>query len=140
MLRATYPRGQEPQPDRQAGQSLVEFALGLLVLVLVVMGIIDFSRMVFARNAVTNAAREAARYVSLHPGATQAEVQNVAKGLIAGLDGNEVHVSVTWPDTKTVQVEVTYTFRATTALIGRFVDQGTGAGVVLRGRSVMRKE
>lgn len=140
MLRATYPRRHKLGPERQSGQSLVEFALGLLVLVLVVMGIIDFSRMVFARNALANAAREAARYVSLHPAATQAEVEAVAKGLVAGLDTREMHVSVTWPDAKTVQVEVTCTFRAATGLIGQFVDGGSGAGAVLRGRSVMRKE
>jgi len=140
VLRATYQRGGGPQVDRQSGQSLVEFALGLLVLVLVVMGIVDFSRLVFARNAVASAAREAARYVSLHPTASQEEVENVAKGLIAGLDKKAMHVSVTWPDAKTVQVEVTYTFHATTVLIQRFIDQGTGAGMVVRGRSVMRKE
>ncbi len=140
MLRATYPRRHTSELERQAGQSLVEFALGLLVLVLVVMGIVDFSRMVFARNALANAARESARYVSVHPTASLTEVEDVAKRLVAGLDTGEMHVSVAWLDAKTVQVEVTYTFRAATGLIGQFVDGGSGAGAVLRGRSVMRKD
>jgi Flp pilus assembly protein TadG len=44
-----------------SGQSLVEFALILPVLLLIFMGILDFGRAVFAYNALSNAAREGAR-------------------------------------------------------------------------------
>lgn len=43
------------------GQSLVEFALILPVLLIFVFGIVDGARLVFAYNAVSNAAREAGR-------------------------------------------------------------------------------
>lgn len=46
--------------DRR-GQSLVEFALVLPVLLLLFMGILDFGRAVYAYNTLSNAAREGAR-------------------------------------------------------------------------------
>ncbi|HEX2193415.1 MAG TPA: TadE family protein [Candidatus Limnocylindria bacterium] len=50
------------------GQSLVEFAIILPVFLLIVVGILDFGRVVWATSAVTNAAREAARYAIVHGG------------------------------------------------------------------------
>ncbi len=49
----------------QPGQSLVEFALGLLVLVLVLAAVIDYGRLLYAGIALTNVAREGAHYGSL---------------------------------------------------------------------------
>lgn len=43
------------------GQTLAEFALVLPVLLLVMMGILDFGRAVFAYNTLSNAARDGAR-------------------------------------------------------------------------------
>jgi Flp pilus assembly protein TadG len=54
--------GQHPR-----GQSLVEFALVLPLLVLVVAGIFDLGAAFFASITITNSAREGARYGSLHP-------------------------------------------------------------------------
>jgi TadE-like protein len=50
------------------GQSLVEFAIILPVFLLIVFGILDFGRVVWANSAVTNATREAARYAIVHGG------------------------------------------------------------------------
>lgn len=43
------------------GQALVEFALALPILILLLLGIFDLGRAVYAFNTVNNAAREAAR-------------------------------------------------------------------------------
>ena len=43
------------------GQSLVEFALALPLLILLLMGIFDLGRAVYAYNTIANAAREAVR-------------------------------------------------------------------------------
>jgi hypothetical protein len=43
------------------GQTLVEFALILPILILLLMGIFDFGRAVYAYNTISNAAREAVR-------------------------------------------------------------------------------
>lgn len=50
------PRSVEPR-----GQSLVEFALILPVLLILLLGVVDFGRAVAAYNSVSNAARTAAR-------------------------------------------------------------------------------
>lgn len=44
------------------GQSLVEFALSLPILLLIVFGMIEFGRLLFIYTAVTSSSREAARY------------------------------------------------------------------------------
>jgi Flp pilus assembly protein TadG len=51
---------------RQQGQSLVEFALILPLFVLIVIGVFDLGRAFFASITITNAAREGARYGTLH--------------------------------------------------------------------------
>jgi hypothetical protein len=45
----------------ERGQSLVEFALILPILVLLLVGVFDFGRAVYAFNTVSNAARQGAR-------------------------------------------------------------------------------
>jgi hypothetical protein len=50
------------------GQGLVEFALVLPVFLLIVFGMIDVGRVIWATDDITNAAREGARYASVHGG------------------------------------------------------------------------
>ena len=49
------------------GQSLVEFALILPVLLVILVILADLSRSIAARVALSNAAREGARYAALYP-------------------------------------------------------------------------
>jgi hypothetical protein len=49
------------------GQGLVEFAILLPVLLLVVLGAIDFGRVMFSWIQITNASREAAAYAAFNP-------------------------------------------------------------------------
>jgi Flp pilus assembly protein TadG len=51
------------------GQALVEFALTVLIFIVLVMGVLDFGRAIFMYNGVSQAAREIARVTSVHPGA-----------------------------------------------------------------------
>lgn len=46
------------------GQAIVEFAIVLPILLMVMVGILEFGRMVFIYSAVTNASRNAVRYAS----------------------------------------------------------------------------
>lgn len=50
------------QPTRQRGQSLVEFALSSVVLLLLVGGLVDIGRAIFITEALSSAAREGARH------------------------------------------------------------------------------
>jgi Flp pilus assembly protein TadG len=51
---------------RQRGQAAVELALTLPLLLLIVLGIVDFGRVFIAADTLTHATREAARYGSLN--------------------------------------------------------------------------
>src|SRR5947208_13432730 len=55
------------KPRARAGQSVVEFALVSLTILLIVFGIVDIGRGVFQRSMLTNATREAARYAAVNP-------------------------------------------------------------------------
>jgi TadE-like protein len=54
---------------REAGQSLLEFALVIPIFLALLLGIVDVGRAVWANNTVANAAREAARFAAVHGGA-----------------------------------------------------------------------
>jgi hypothetical protein len=49
-------------PGGEGGQTLVEYALVLPVLLLLLLGIMDFGIVVFKYNTIANAAREGARF------------------------------------------------------------------------------
>jgi hypothetical protein len=74
------------------GQSMVEFALILPLMVLIIAGIFDLGRAFYSLITITNAAREGARYGTLHPAdgagikaAAELEAQNSG---ITITDGN----------------------------------------------------
>ena len=51
---------------RPRGQGLVEFALVIPLFLLMLFGMIDVGRVIWANDALANAAREGARYASIH--------------------------------------------------------------------------
>jgi Flp pilus assembly protein TadG len=54
--------------SRAAGQGLVEFALGIVIFLTVLIALVDLARAAFLFNGVSDAAREIARVTSVHPG------------------------------------------------------------------------
>jgi len=50
---------------RSGGQALAEFALAIPIFILLVFGLIDIGRLVYVNNAISQAAREGARYGSV---------------------------------------------------------------------------
>lgn len=74
------------------GQTLVEFALVLPLLVLILVGIFDFGRAIYAFNTVNNAAREGARLAIVDQ--TMADIQDVASGAAAALGIDPADVTV----------------------------------------------
>jgi hypothetical protein len=79
--------------DQERGSQLIEFALVLPLLLLVVLGIMDFGLLFQKYEAVTNAAREGARIYVL-PGYTDVDVENRVRQYLtdAGLDGGSAIV------------------------------------------------
>ena len=86
---------------QEKGQGLVEFALIFTVLLLVGFGALDLGRVFHTLITVTNASREGARYLSLHPADN---VDGFSGTISAALSEAEGSI----PDIALVQTEVTY--------------------------------
>jgi Flp pilus assembly protein TadG len=114
----------------QRGQVVVEFTLAASVMFLLVFGIIDFTRALFAYDQVTYAARIGARYAIVRGTsctvtgcpATPATIKTYVFSKVTGLDTTKMTVVPTWTTGPgctdaayqgplcNVAVNVTYTF------------------------------
>jgi len=67
------------RPNHQSGQSVVEFALVLPLLLIILFGIIEFGICLYDKAIVTNASREGARHgiISQDPRVTDSEITDV---------------------------------------------------------------
>lgn len=127
----------------ERGQSLVEFALTLPLILVLIFGLVDFGRAFHAWLLVTNAAREGARV-----GATQAplnQIQTRVNESIAGLDSSDLTIqvqNVQGDRGQTIVVDLTYSFQYVTP-IGDFIAILGGGGLAtpqITGHSSMRLE
>jgi Flp pilus assembly protein TadG len=100
---------------REDGQELVEYALILPLLLLLLLGTMEVGVIVFDYNAISNAARDGARYGIIHPDDT-AGIEAAARSLTSGLDGDALQVSSSVVS-NSVRVEVTYPVTLVTAAI-----------------------
>ena len=124
-----------PRRRRRPGQSgveLIEFALVFPLLLLVVLGIVDYGLMFQRFEALTNAAREGARVGAL-PGYAQVDIEDrvasyLAAGAVPTTAGNpSITVTPTtipngagtWPAT-TVSVSYDHTYLFIGGLMGYF--------------------
>ena len=83
---------------QEGGQTTVEFALVVSVLLLILFGIIDFSRLMFAYATMSNGVREGARYAVVNPGPDhEAEIIDRAHAMMVVI-GGRADVTVTYPD------------------------------------------
>ena len=84
----------------QEGQSMVEMALTMPILILIVAGILDLGRAYFTFVALSDAAAEGAAYAAIHPTDT-AQVINRAADSSSGL---VVRVMATVPATRAASI------------------------------------
>ena len=87
----------DSQADTERGQGLLEFAMVVSILLLLLFGIIDFSRIFFGYATMSNGVREGARYAVVHPN-DAAGIQAAAHSMMIVI-GAPVSVSVGFPDT-----------------------------------------
>ena len=117
------PRGLQVGEQRRRGASIVEFSLVFLLLMLVVLGLMDLGRGVWAYTTVAQASREAARYIMVHGSANPAsdsDIENVVVQHAIGLDASKLEVSTSYDENNSergdaIDVDVSYDFQLITA-------------------------
>jgi len=92
----------------ERGVELVEAALSLLVFLVLVFGLVEFTRAVYAYDFVSGAARQATRWASVRGSncshtlsgcqATTTNVQTYVQGLApGGINTSQITATTTWP-------------------------------------------
>lgn len=132
-----------------AGQSLVEFALTLPVLVLILMAIFDMGRAVFVQNVLSNAVREGSRYGSACYASSNCscqDIENKVSNTVFNISLDAITVAIKPTDVQcdspagdqpnnTVRVTASHNFVAVTPLIGRYL--GGDSGITIEATSTM---
>jgi Flp pilus assembly protein TadG len=85
----TAPNGRE----QSEGQSLVEVALVLPILLLLLAIVVDTARAFDAYIVLTNAVREGARYATLEPDPTREQIQHLVIDDVLGSGTNITHMA-----------------------------------------------
>jgi Flp pilus assembly protein TadG len=80
--------------DRR-GAAMVEFAFMAPVLIVSLMGIIEYGRAFWIRNSLQHAADETGHYAMIHTAATPNELVSYAKQAAAPLDAGGITVTIT---------------------------------------------
>jgi Flp pilus assembly protein TadG len=130
------------------GQALVEFALILPLLVLLLVGILDGGRLVYAYHTVNNAAREAGRQAIVDQTLSHVQERGAGHAVALGIDPDDVTVDYRHPGQPEVVgscnaqlgtngiygclavVQVEYSFEAATPVIGALIGPITVVGEV----------
>lgn len=124
--------------NKERGQSLVEAALILPVLIMVMLGLLDLGRAYYFLVALNDAADEGASYAAIRPNDV-AEIQArsaSASALLVTIEPDDVSVTYspegTWPG-QPITVTVTVDMVIYTPFVGALV---SGNSLDLTGRSV----
>lgn len=131
---------------RTRGQTMVELALVLPIFILLIVGVFDFGRAIYAYNTVLNASREGARQAIVDQTLEHIQDRAAEHGVALDIEADDVEVdyrSFGTPNAAgscnssvgslsvvgcTVVVRVEYSYDAVTPLIGRIVGPITVAG------------
>jgi Flp pilus assembly protein TadG len=99
----------------EQGQSLVEFALSLAVVVVILLGILDLGRAIFVNTMLSAAAQAGARSGSITANTTL--IEESVRQQLNGIDRNAVTIQIVPTDNHT-EVLLSYDFVPVTPLIG----------------------
>jgi Flp pilus assembly protein TadG len=115
--------------SKERGQSLLEFSVSMVFVLILLAGLVDLGRGLFAYMALRDGAQEGAAYGSLNPTETST-VENRVYGsstMLQSLEGSgsiDIQVNVTGPPCtgNAVEVIVTYNnFPLTMPFVGSFI-------------------
>jgi Flp pilus assembly protein TadG len=116
----------------ERGAAAVEFALVLPVLIVLVLGIVEFGRAFQVQSTLAAAAREGVRIVAIQDdsAAATAAVQSASSSLNPGLTGGNLTISGCAGGAANATLEITYQLPFLTGFFG--------SGIDLTARGVMR--
>jgi len=86
----------------EKGSTLVEYAIGASVFLMAVFAVLEFGRVLWAHNALTDASRQGARYAVLHTPSEDTNIKNLVvygntaggtKPIVPGLTTSMVQIS-----------------------------------------------
>jgi Flp pilus assembly protein TadG len=119
------------------GQTIIEFAVLLPILLLVLFGITEFGRAIMVKNVLHTAAREGARLAAVSPASDSLSVKARVVTVLQAASIDDYQITITTDvAAKTVEVEVTTDFEV---LSGGVLDPFMGT-FQLKGKTVMRLE
>jgi hypothetical protein len=125
----------------EKGQSLVEVAMLLPLLLIMLAGILDLGRAYMTLVAIKDAAAEGASYAALHPTATSRIVERAAdsSNALVQLDTDQVSVQYSHPPTpgRPITVTVSYDYQVLTPILNAIVPEGTLTLTVRDVRSII---
>lgn len=123
--------------------ALVETAVILPIFVMLMVGLVEFSRMLMVKQVITNAAREGARAgaVNLDDGQALLTAQSVSENymVISGVESDPATVTPSFVEasgTPALQVVIDYNYDS---LLTSFIP-GISGTLTLRSTAVMRRE
>jgi Flp pilus assembly protein TadG len=109
--------------EKQRGQSLVEMAILTPVILLILLGAIDFGRVFYSYITITNAARVGAQF-GMDPRRAPAEIRDIIKDeaspRVTLSDADITFTTASWSAGNTLTVLVRTNFTALTPLISNF--------------------
>ncbi|MBN1452854.1 MAG: pilus assembly protein [Anaerolineales bacterium] len=120
--------------SKERGQSLVEFAISLTVIMMLLAGAVEFGIALFQFVQLRDAAQEGALYGSIHPGDDaniEARVRSASLSPIDLQNDPDVTVVISYPDGapncegKGIQVNVSYPHRIGMPFIGPIIGSNT---------------
>lgn len=119
------------------GQSIIEFAVVLPILLMVLFGITEFGRAIMVTNVLNTASREGARLAVVSSVSDSVAVRSRVVEVLnaANIDAKEITIQFFLPQ-KSVEVTVTTDFEV---LSGGILDPFIGT-FELKGKTVMRYE
>lgn len=125
--------------DNNKGQALVEFAIVLPIILLLIMGIVQFGMMLNTYLEVQNASREGARAGIV--GSTDSDIQTLITSTSPTLDPHDLTITVTPNQSSrisggTLTVMVSYNYELTVPIISNILNNE----IVLKGQTSMRIE
>ncbi|MFC1997437.1 TadE/TadG family type IV pilus assembly protein [Chloroflexota bacterium] len=130
--------------NKSSGQSLVELALTLPMLLLLVIGVFDLGRGIYYYSAIHNAAREGARYGSVNrcdKEGIKVRAREMAIGLDIEIEDEDIslhHVPETDPpQLDFIKVTVRYPFEIVTPLVGAFFGDSGAITLMSEARQVI---